>query len=156
MAILPQDIVAQIADVVDERIEVHLEQLRQGFHTNIQQLVSNQQALVEMIAQGANPEAMTALAHEAWSRFVYNEAARLDSQLADVLGTSDFTQPETQPVATIVPDPFQMDQSQEPEPAVKPRMVLCPNRVRHGDTLVHPPDCAMCNGLGKVPEDAHM
>lgn len=191
MTILPEDVIAQIADVVDQRIEVHLEQLRQGLYTNVKQLVLNQQELATMLAQHNNPEAMIMLAHGMWERSVLAEADRIRTSMqAEVTWQGDITErsseqpqaefevsdaervdlfamddtdewaqgPEPEPKTSLL-DSFTggMPESiDEPEPAVKPRMVLCPNRIQwdNGGMIVHPPECPMCGGKGKVPENA--
>jgi tRNA U34 5-carboxymethylaminomethyl modifying GTPase MnmE/TrmE len=107
--ITQEDVVA-IADLVERKVLEGQEAVRQEFYGAIQQLISNQTALAEMVAmrQGQG-EVATMLAHEFWQRSIMQEAQRVQAQL-------DAAWEEMKPSEAV---------QAEPEPEPESRCPMC-------------------------------
>lgn len=99
---ITQDELNQIVDAVERIVMNRAEELRQEFYGAIQQLISNQQALAEMLAQHNNPDVVTALGHEFWRRAVVMEAERINTLLTDPW---EALKPTDQPDEPVQADP---------------------------------------------------
>lgn len=120
---LTQQDIQGIADLIEKKVLEGQEVIRQEFYGAIQQLISNQTALAEMVAmkQGSG-EVVTALAHEFWQRAVMHEAQRVQAQLNDAWE-------ELKPQEEVEPEP-------EPEPEVVARPTQCPDcQSRDADAI---------------------
>lgn len=115
MATLDPNQIAQIAEVVDNRVLQHMETIREEFYTQIQALGGNHQALSEMLATHNNPDMMAAIAHDMWRRMILMEAdhimANMDAagQAAAEMAQAGVAGEQPQYVAKAMPEP-------EPEP----------------------------------------